>query len=53
MVITLMQLLFVALVLVAGTMVVHSVVEGSRRRDREMVRRLQRYLDQLPPARPW
>lgn len=25
----------------------------ARRRDREIVRRIRRYLDGLPPARPW
>lgn len=27
--------------------------QKSRRRDREVLRRLFRYMDSLPPARPW
>ena len=31
----------------------HRWRETQRRRDRELVRRITRYLDSLPPARPW
>ena len=31
----------------------HQLRERQRRRDREIVRRITRYLDSLPPARPW
>jgi hypothetical protein len=31
----------------------HKLEERSRRRDREIVRRIHTYLAQLPPSRPW
>jgi hypothetical protein len=50
---TLGIVLFTGLVLGAAAMILDHVKESSRRRDREIVRRIQRYLDALPPARPW
>jgi hypothetical protein len=51
--VTLMETAGILLIVGAGAMIVHSVREASRRRDREIVRRVQRYLDAIPPARPW
>lgn len=38
---------------VLAVVVHHRWREAQRRRDRELVRRITRYLDGLPPARPW
>ena len=37
----------------AGVLVWHHLEERSKRRDREIVRRIHTYLAQLPPSRPW
>jgi hypothetical protein len=50
---TLIQSVLILLVVGAGAMIIHTYRENTRRRDREIVRRIQKYLDQLPPARPW
>jgi hypothetical protein len=50
---TLIQMIGILLIVATVPLIAHHVREGQRRRDREIVRRLQRYLDAIPPARPW
>jgi peptidoglycan/LPS O-acetylase OafA/YrhL len=51
---TLTTIAFVlATTVLAGILVWHHLEERSRRRDREIVRRIHTYLAQLPPTRPW
>jgi type II secretory pathway pseudopilin PulG len=40
-------------VALAAVLVYNWLEERARRRDREIVRRIQTYLNSLPPARPW
>ncbi len=42
-----------ATVVFAGVLVWDRLEERSKRRDREIVRRIHTYLAQLPPSRPW
>jgi hypothetical protein len=51
--VTLIEIAGIMLIVGAFGMVVHSWREARRREGREIVRRVQRYLDALPPARPW
>lgn len=46
----LLGVVVVAVVVVFG---VDRLGQARRRRDRLVVRRIQRYLEGLPPARPW
>jgi hypothetical protein len=52
--VTTITLMFgVAAVVLAVMLTIHKLEERSRRRDREIVRRIHTYLAQLPPSRPW
>ena len=50
---TITLILAVFAIVFAVMLTIHKLEERSRRRDREIVRRIHTYLAQLPPSRPW
>ena len=50
---TITLILGILVVVLATVLVLDKLEQRSKRRDREIVRRFQKYMAQLPPARPW
>jgi hypothetical protein len=51
--VTITLILAVFAIVFAVMLTIHKLEERSRRRDREIVRRIHTYMASLPPRRPW